>query len=220
MDLLQLNKTTNASYKIELRFDWSEARFHTVEPKHSLTSTYAPSDWPCSETKPTALKEQHVHRIVIANEAKSAILYSVVLVEIESRVPTGGPPPKSSRTKQRTYCTLETWHSSQLLFKNRKKKNSMAYRLFKNYTLTINIYFVVKNIFSALVGKYLKWYSCIFLLKIPNYFSAQFTRNCKVRIEAHGHREWKENDNKKFVPDLLCIRVICVWVLQIYLMQL
>ena len=58
----------------------------------------------------------------------------------------------------------------------------MAYRLFKNYTLIIDIYFVVKNIFSALVGKYLKWYSCTVLLKIPNYFSAQFTRNCKVRI--------------------------------------
>ena len=58
----------------------------------------------------------------------------------------------------------------------------MAYRLLKTHTHTINIYFVVKNIFSVLVGKYLKWYSCTVLLKIPNYFSAQFTRNCKVRI--------------------------------------
>ena len=46
--------------------------------------------------------------IVTANKAKSAILYSVVLVEIESRVAAGGPPSKSSRTQQRTYCTLES----------------------------------------------------------------------------------------------------------------
>ena len=41
----------------------------------------------------------------------------------------------------------------------------MAYRFDKNYALTINIYFVVKNVFSALVGKYLKWYSCTILTK-------------------------------------------------------
>ena len=93
VDLLQLNKTSNVSYKIELRFDWSEARFHTG-PKHSLHEYIRPVGLAGRETKPTTLKEQHAHRIFAANEAKSAILYIVVLVEIESRVPARGPPPE------------------------------------------------------------------------------------------------------------------------------
>ena len=94
----------------------------------------------------------------------------------------------------------------------------MAYRLLKTHTYNKYIFCCEKYLFS-ISRKYLKWYNCRVLLKISNYFPAHFTRNCKVRIEQHGHREWKGNDNKKFVPVLLWIMVICVWVLQIYLMQ-